>query len=581
MALPTIHGDTMVVDRPSLPQPPKTDWRNQGIERDRLLRLEDVPHDFMCSICLGVVADNASETPCGHLFCTECIHTSLRRNPQCPLDKKPLQCSQLRSIREHNLPIRRIWGGIKVRCRFHEGGECQWRGVLGDASAHELRCPCKHGNPKDLKIRELLQEKQRWLQDKQRCDQHLAEASSRDQEARQRLQTAEEEQRRREHDFDFELSRRDELTRQKIKEIEAQTQAEALRANKAEQRCKQAEADSGRGRQAIDQIKAEHAEVVQDRERRLEAAARHAGDAERRADTSAQEAQRCLQEAQRAREEGAQRARELESAAENNARAAAANEQRARAAEFELERVAHHRQEQDASFRAQAEDLQRERNAATMERDRAVRDQRLQEQAAYAARGQLAEVEERLGAAETSRRDIALRLDGCERELYKAREAAKQSEDQLQRAERHFHEQLTNARARNVTPPSNNRGNVPEEFDGRYLYDRYNVVRLAQLILRSLETRPQQVNPARVFTCLASCYDDFKRGWTDNPQNYAIDVRMLLTVASASTWFNPQHQALLDGWLREQGWLGHNHRLAQQPAMVRPGGGAYPPPLVR
>mgnify|MGYP006249192943 FL=1 len=60
---------------------------------------------------------------------------------------------------------------------------------------------------------------------------------------------------------------------------------------------------------------------------------------------------------------------------------------------------------------------------------------------------------------------------------------------------------------------------------------------------------------------------------------------MLLTVASASTWFNDQQNRLIDGWLREQGWLGHNHRLAQQPPSQLPpaqfGGAAYPPPLVR
>ena len=59
---------------------------------------------------------------------------------------------------------------------------------------------------------------------------------------------------------------------------------------------------------------------------------------------------------------------------------------------------------------------------------------------------------------------------------------------------------------------------------------------------------------------------------------------MLLTVASASTWFNDQQNRLIDGWLREQGWLGHNHRLAQQPPSQLPPaqfGAAYPPPLVR
>ena len=123
-ALPALT-QTMTIDQPRPPPPAfQGSGRNQGIERDRLLKPEDVPHDLMCSICLGVVADQSSETPCGHLFCTECIRSSLRRNPQCPLDKKPLQVGQLRSIREHNLPIRRIWGGIKVKCRFAEHGEC-------------------------------------------------------------------------------------------------------------------------------------------------------------------------------------------------------------------------------------------------------------------------------------------------------------------------------------------------------------------------------------------------------------------------------------------------------------------------
>ena len=104
-ALPALT-QTMTIDQPRPPPPAfQGSGRNQGIERDRLLKPEDVPHDLMCSICLGVVADQSSETPCGHLFCTECIRSSLRRNPQCPLDKKPLQVGQLRSIREHNLPI--------------------------------------------------------------------------------------------------------------------------------------------------------------------------------------------------------------------------------------------------------------------------------------------------------------------------------------------------------------------------------------------------------------------------------------------------------------------------------------------
>ena len=93
----------------------------------------------------------------------------------------------------------------------------------------------------------------------------------------------------------------------------------------------------------------------------------------------------------------------------------------------------------------------------------------------------------------------------------------------------------------------------------------------------SLENRPSEVSPNRIFNCIASCYDDFKRGWTDNPQNYAIDVRMLLSVGSASTWFNEQQQQLLDRWLREQGWIGHGHRSV----MGNGGPGHFPPPGAR
>jgi len=94
-------------------------------------------------------------------------------------------------------------------------------------------------------------------------------------------------------------------------------------------------------------------------------------------------------------------------------------------------------------------------------------------------------------------------------------------------------------------------------LDESYQYNRYNVVRLSQLIAQHLENKPDHINANRIYNCVKACYDCFSRGYSDNPQNYYVDIRMLLTTCSASAWFSPNQNNNIDSWLSEHGWYGY------------------------
>lgn len=165
---------------------------------------------------------------------------------------------------------------------------------------------------------------------------------------------------------------------------------------------------------------------------------------------------------------------------------------------------------------------------------------------------QLDDAEQRLHEAREERAHVYGRLEMADRDLDASRRGQADAEEALARAEKHFQGQLDKAR----DDGRHERGGA-HHFDRAYKYDRNSVVKLAQLVAAHLEDRPSEISPNRVFSCVGSCYEDLKRGWTDNPSNYAIDVRMLLSVATASTWFNEQQQQLLDQWQRDEGWLGN------------------------
>uniref|UniRef100_A0A7S3ZAA5 RING-type domain-containing protein n=1 Tax=Lotharella globosa TaxID=91324 RepID=A0A7S3ZAA5_9EUKA len=86
-------------------------------------------------------------------------------------------------------------------------------------------------------------------------------------------------------------------------------------------------------------------------------------------------------------------------------------------------------------------------------------------------------------------------------------------------------------------------------FDRSYRYGRDSVVELSQLISKYLMDKPSVIDRNKIFNCLKLCYDDYKRGWGDNPSFYSVDLQMALATAAASTWFSNKQLGNISRWL--------------------------------
>jgi hypothetical protein len=92
------------------------------------------------------------------------------------------------------------------------------------------------------------------------------------------------------------------------------------------------------------------------------------------------------------------------------------------------------------------------------------------------------------------------------------------------------------------------------EHDPDYGYFRSRVVELTQLICRNLERIPPSIDRNRIYNCVKHCYDDMRSSWSDNPPHFYVDMRMLLNVCRASTWFSQKQIVNFNQWCAEQGW---------------------------
>lgn len=99
---------------------------------------------------------------------------------------------------------------------------------------------------------------------------------------------------------------------------------------------------------------------------------------------------------------------------------------------------------------------------------------------------------------------------------------------------------------------SRGQNDVPTLFHGTYNFRRENVVELSQLISRYLENKPGNIDENKIYNCVRSCYQDLERGYSDNPKHYYIDMRMLLAICLASTWFTKNQRTSLQSWYDAQ-----------------------------
>lgn len=94
-----------------------------------------------------------------------------------------------------------------------------------------------------------------------------------------------------------------------------------------------------------------------------------------------------------------------------------------------------------------------------------------------------------------------------------------------------------------------------EKHDPNY-YCSHQIVELTQLICRNLESAPAGINRNRIFSCVKTCTDDLRAGYSDNPDYLPQDVRMLLSVCNAagSRWFTARQRHNISEWGKELGW---------------------------
>jgi hypothetical protein len=75
-------------------------------------------------------------------------------------------------------------------------------------------------------------------------------------------------------------------------------------------------------------------------------------------------------------------------------------------------------------------------------------------------------------------------------------------------------------------------------FNDNYNFGRFDVVPLSQLIAARLENKPDYIESNKIFNCVQTCYRDWNSGYNDNPEHYTMDMKMLLAICNASTWFS-------------------------------------------
>ena len=104
------------------------------------LKPEDVPKELECPICLSIPLDPRILKPCSHVFCKDCIHSSLSHRHFCPVCRSDCIPEQVVLLKDESSITHRIWSNIPIKCGHHGNG-CTWTGAISDYKAHEETCP--------------------------------------------------------------------------------------------------------------------------------------------------------------------------------------------------------------------------------------------------------------------------------------------------------------------------------------------------------------------------------------------------------------------------------------------------------
>jgi len=92
----------------------------------------------------------------------------------------------------------------------------------------------------------------------------------------------------------------------------------------------------------------------------------------------------------------------------------------------------------------------------------------------------------------------------------------------------------------------------PMIFNGSYDFGRENIVQLSQLIsIYYLDNALIEIDGNKIYNCVQKCYTALDRNYQDNPEEYDIDMRMLLATCLASHWFTDNQWDNIENWYRK------------------------------
>jgi len=121
----------------------------------------EVAAQFGCAVCLHIASEPVVQTPCGHVYCKECI--SLCKI--CPLCREPFEPAAVKLLSEVNKMGMRFMHAIKVRCPYAQqschpeppaGGAGSTAANVTDGDDKDVSCSAEESATRPLKRLRLM-----------------------------------------------------------------------------------------------------------------------------------------------------------------------------------------------------------------------------------------------------------------------------------------------------------------------------------------------------------------------------------------------------------------------------------------
>ena len=122
-----------------------------GWDLHRFVDQGSIVQDVICSICTDVVQEPV-QTPCDHVFCSECIIRWLEEDRRtCPIDRQPLT---FEALKPPNRVITQLINKLTIRCKFFDKGcrlMCKLEDILHLIEHEQNGCPFAAPEPSGSK----------------------------------------------------------------------------------------------------------------------------------------------------------------------------------------------------------------------------------------------------------------------------------------------------------------------------------------------------------------------------------------------------------------------------------------------